>query len=401
MLRFFILLALLLASLQADAKKDGLAYLNDIREDAGLIRLKKNKALEKAATSHAHYLIQNQINSHYQKRGKHLFLGETPAKRAIKSGYTSRYVMENLSINTKGYVPSIDNLFSAIYHRFVFLDMDKDEIGYGSFSSKKQRKRNHAYVYVLGASGVGELCQGSFNLVHGNYYMKDICKEVSKMVPLSFFEEKKEAVRRKNRDIILYPYAGQDDIWPAFYNESPDPLPGYKVSGFPVSVQFNPAYYKNVKLMAFRLFDAKGKEIEEIKILRKKNDPNHRFTDLEFALMPLKRLEFNTSYRVYFEAEADGKKVKKEWEFRTIKTKERLYRITQNKSTLKVDAGSTVILYIVPGSKSDIIHHYRVRGGIKVSFLDQNTLKITLPKKSSVGKVGLNIGKRRIDFEVQ
>lgn len=401
MLRLLLLLTLLFISLQANSKKDGLAYLNRLREDAGLIQLKKNDALEKAAISHAKYLIQNQVNSHYQKRGKYGFLGETPSVRVVKKGYPSTYVQENLSINTIGYVKSIETLFSAIYHRFVFLDLDKDEIGYGSFSSKKQRKRNDAYVYVLGSSGMADLCGRSFSLVHGNYYMKNICKDDSKMVPLSLFEDKKEAIRRKNSDIILYPYAGQHDIWPAFYNESPDPLPGYKVSGFPISVQFNPAYYNDVKMISFKLFDENGEEMRQTRILQKKNDPNHRFTDLQFALMPLKRLEFNTSYRVYFEADSDGKKVKKEWEFRTSNTKEPLYRITQEKSTLKVKAGSTIILYIVPRSKKDIIHHYKARGGLKVVFLDQNTLQVTFPKRSSVGKVRLDIGKRRIDFQIQ
>ena len=401
MLRFIVLFVLLLASLQANSKKDGLVYLNDIREDAGLIRFKKNIALEKAAASHAKYLIQNQINSHYQKKGKYAFLGENPSVRVIKSGYPSAYVVENLSINTKGYVQSIRNLFSAIYHRYVFLDLDKDEIGYASFSSKKHRKRNDAYVYVLGSSGIVKLCQRSFSLIHGNYYMTNICKEDSKMIPLSLFEEKKEVIRRKNSDIVLYPYPKQNDIWPAFYNESPDPLPDHQVSGFPVSVQFNPAYYKSVKLISFRLFDENGKEIKQTRILQKNNDPNHLFTDMEFALMPLKRLEFDTPYRVYFEADADGKKVKKEWEFRTLKPKERLYKITQERSTLKVETDSTIILYIVPISKNDIIYHYKVRGGIQVTFLDQNTLQVTFPKRSSAGKVGLDIGKRRIDFQVQ
>ena len=401
MLRFFLITALLLGSLEANSKEDGLAYLNAIRKHAGLIELRNNKILDHAADSHAEYLIKNQINSHYQKRGRNPFLGETPSKRAIKSGYPSAYVMENLSINTKGYVSSIDNLFSAIYHRFVFLDMDKDEIGYGSFSSKKQRKRNDAYVYLLGSSGIAELCNRSFSLIHGNYYMTNICQEDSKMLPISLFNEEKEEIRRKNRDIVLYPYPKQNDIWPAFYNESPDPLPGYKVSGFPVSVQFNPAYYKNIKLLSFRLFDEKGKEMEEIKILQKKNDPNHRLTDLEFALMPLKRLEFNTLYTASFEAVADGKKVKKNWVFRTTKPKYTLYRVIQDHTTLSVEKGSTVVVYIVPSSKNDIIHSYKPRGGMKVSLLDQNTLEITFPKKRPLGKVSVEIGKKKIFFNVK
>jgi hypothetical protein len=391
----------MLVSLEANSKEEGLAYLNTIRKSAGLIELKSNKTLDNAAAAHAKYLIQNQTNGHYQKKGKYAFTETTPSKRVTKAGYPTTYVMENLSINTNGYVKSVDNLFSAIYHRFVFLNLDKDEIGIGRALSNKKRKINRAYVYDMGSSGIAKLCDRSYSMAHGVYYMKNICQEKSKMVPRSLFEEKKEVIRRRNKDIILYPYAGQRDIWPAFYNESPDPLPGYNVSGFPISVQFNPAYYKDVKLKSFRLFNENGKEIKETKILQQNNDRNKLFTNLEFALMPLKRLEFDTSYSAYFEAVADGKKVKKRWSFRTAKPKETLYRITQQKSKLSVKASSAAVLYVVPSSKKDIIHSYRYRGGLKVSFLDQNTLKVIFPKRRSSGKVSLDIGKRKIFFNVQ
>lgn len=401
MLRVFIVLTLVLVSLGADTKKDGLAYLNGIRTDAGLIRLQNDEALEKAAMAHAKYLIANQHNGHYQKEAKQAFYGTTPSKRVIRAGYPAKYVMENLSINTKSYSNSIENLFSAIYHRFVFLNLDKDEIGLGHAESKKERKIKRAYVYVMGSSGIAALCQRSFTLTHGVYYMKHVCKASDKMVPRSLFEEKKNEINRRNADVILYPYAGQSDIWPAFYNEAPDPLPGYKVSGFPISVQFNPAYYENVTLRSFLLFDENGKEIKETKIFQQKNDLNKLFTPLQFALMPLKRLEFNTTYTAYFEAVADGEIVKKRWRFTTSKPKETLYRITQKKSRLKVKAGTTVVLYIVPSSKVDIIHHYRPSRGLKVVFLDQNTLKVTLPKRSSSGSVRLDMGKRAVLFDLE
>ncbi|MBT8344160.1 MAG: CAP domain-containing protein [Sulfurovum sp.] len=401
MLRFFIFLGLLLVSLEASDEKAGLEYLNSIREHAGLIKLNNNKNLQKAATSHAKYLIQNQHNGHYEKKGKYAFTGATPSQRVIKAGYPSTYIMENLSINTVGYAKSIDNLFSAIYHRFVFLNLDKDEIGFGVASTKKKRKIKRAYVYNIGSSRVSKLCKRSFSMANGVYYMKNICKQSSKMVPKLLFEEKIDVIRRKNRDIVLYPYNGQTDIWPAFYNESPDPLPGYKVSGFPISLQFNPAYYKNVKLKSFSLYNEDGKEIKETMVLQHKNDSNHLFTKFEFALMPLKRLEFSTRYTAFFEAIVDGKRVKKRWSFSSVNPKENLYRITEEKTNLTVPSGSEAVLYIVPNSKKDIIHSYRSRGGIKVSFLDQNTLKVRFPKRRSSGRVSLDLGKKKVFFDVQ
>jgi hypothetical protein len=400
-LRFFIIIFFFLVSLEANSNNDELAYLNSIRNHAGLINLKRNEALEKAATAHAQYLIKNQHNGHYEKKDKPAFTGVTPSQRVIKAGYPTTFVMENISINTEGYTKTIDNLFSAIYHRFVFLNLDKNEIGFGSALSQRKRKINRAYVYDMGSSIISELCNETYSMVNGVYYIKNICSKNNMMVPKLLFEEKKDEVRRKNRDIILYPYEGQNNIWPAFYNESPDPLPGYKVSGFPISVQFNPAYYTNVKLKSFLLYDVNGKEIKETKVLQQNNDKNYLFTKFEFALLPLKRLEFNTKYRVLFEAIADGKKVNKDWEFRTKKLHETLYEITTNKTKLTVKAGSTAVLYMVPSSKQDIIHGYRSSGGIKVSFLDQNTLKVTFPKRSSSGRVSLDAGKKKVFFDVQ
>ena len=400
MLRLLLTAAFVLVSLEANSKEDGLAYLNAIRKHAGLIELRKNKTLDHAAASHAQYLVKNQTNSHYEKHGKYTFTGTTPSQRVLKAGYPTSYIMENQSINTKGYVKSIDNLFSAIYHRFVFLNLDKDEIGIGSATSGIKRKINSAYVYDMGSSTIADLCRRSFSMTHGVYYVKNICKQNNKMIPQLLLEDTKEAIQRKNKDIILYPYEGQREIWPAFYNESPDPLPEYMVSGFPVSVQFNPAFYTNVKLLSFRLFDENAKEIQETKILQKKNDRNHLFTTHQFALMPLKRLEFNTLYIASFEGLADGKKVQKRWTFRTTKTDHILYRITQNESTLNVEAGSTVVVYMVPSSKKDIIHSYKTKRAIKVSLLDQNTLEVTFPKRGSSGKADLEIGKKKIVFNV-
>jgi len=231
--------------------------------------------------------------------------------------------------------------------------------------------------------------------------MKNICKENNKMIPRSRFREEKDYIRRKNKDVIVYPYANQRHIWPAFYNESPDPLPKYKVSGFPISVQFNPVNAKNVKLKSFRLYDEKGKEIKKTKILQHKNDHNHLFTKLEFALMPLARLEFGTTYTAVFEAVVDGSSVKKRWSFTTENPKEKVYRITQKKTTLNVKAGSTALLYIVPSSRNDILRSYKSRGGLKISFLDQNTLKVVFPKRSSSGRVSLGLGKRKVYFTIE
>lgn len=394
---FFSLVLLVL--LEANNTQEGLIYLNNIRHSVGLVKFKSNTFLQNAATSHANYLIQNQSIGHYEEKGKYAYTGSTPSERVKKAGYPSAYVMENISTNTEGQVKSINNLFAAIYHRLVFLNFDKDEIGLGFASTHKKKSIKYTYVYNLASSSVSKLCYQSFAMQSGAYYMRDICKQKEKMIPQTEYSEAKAFMQRRSADIILYPYDKQTNIWPAFYNESPDPLPGYKVSGFPVSVQLNPAYYKNIQFKSFLLYDESTKESIQSKILQQKNDHNRILKKHEFVLMPLRRLEFDKEYTAVFEAKADGRSIKKQWSFRTKNFKETVYRINQKETVLTLKAGSSIILYIVPTTQADILSSYTARGNINVSFLDQNTFRVTLAEKGSLGKSTLYFGeKRQVSF---
>ncbi|SFV71673.1 putative periplasmic protein [hydrothermal vent metagenome] len=371
------------------------AYLNSVRQKVGLIPLKSNRLLHQSASSHAQYLIRHQKTGHYQKKGSKGYTGNTPSTRVRKVGYNSTIIRENISINTHGYKASVKNLFAAIYHRFTFLNFVSDEIGIGQYHSKNKKAVKNIYVYDLGSSTLSKLCKRRYPLSSGSYYMKDICRDKKKMVPMHSFNKEKEAISLKNAKVVYYPYNKEKDIWPAFYNEMPDPLPQYKVSGFPISVQFNPAYYKKVTLKKFRLYNNKGKEIKKTKILQKKNDANHLFTALEFALMPLARLEFGETYTVVFEAKADKKTIKRKWSFSTTKSKGTYYRLAKNSQSINVLSGSKIILYIVPTHGKDILRSYSCKKNIHAKFLDQNTLEIQIPKQRYSSKLNIRFSNNK------
>ena len=382
-LKYLSLLGLvLLCSMPLHAKKTqgALEYLNAHRQKSGLIKFKPNKHLNKAAKSHASYLVQQQKNGHYEKKGWKGYTGKTPSDRVLKAGYASKAVMENVTENAKNYKHSIDILFAAIYHRFVFLNFENDEIGIGTASSGKKRRVTSAFVYNTGSIEITKLCKKSYLMENNTYYVQNMCKDSKKLIPRYLYEQKQKKVRRKNAKIVLYPYSNAKNVLPAFYTENPHPLPGYKVSGYPVTVQFNPLFYKKIKLKKFRLYDAKGKRIKKVKILTQKSDVNRRLTKLQFALMPLKRLEFGTTYQVEFEAIADGKKMKKSWRFTTKKPKGTVHKITKKKTTLKVKRGEKVALYFEPASKKDILDCISYTDKLNISCIDQNTLLVTIPR---------------------
>ena len=353
-----------------------LSYLNDLRTHTGLQPLHHNKALTKAAKAHAKYALRVQRYSHHERKSTSGFTGKTAADRAILAGYSSRFVMENIAVNTNNTKSTVETLLSAIYHRFLFLSFDIDEIGQGDASTRKKRAIQQVHVFDMGASTMGKICKEEHKIAQGTYYLTDLCQDRDKRIPLSRYRYAKNSLRKHNNKIILYPYVHQKDVPPAFYNETPDPMPGYKVSGFPISVQFNPYYYHKTKLLSFKLYNAKGKELKS-RILNHRNDQNKKLEPNEYALMPLKRLEYAMRYKVYLSALVDGKRIERTWSFVTRKPAAKLYRISKTKAKIKIGNAKKIWLYFVPRDKKDILQKVRHSKGIKIRFIDQNTLEVT------------------------
>jgi len=365
-----------------------LQYLNTLRAQAGLIPFKTNKALTGAATAHAKYLTRQQTNGHYEKKGYKGFTGVTPTDRTLNAGYPSKMVMENLSVNANSASDAIDNLMSAVYHRFVFLSTDKNEIGEGISKRPQKPKIKTAFVYNLGNASLRKLCDTYFDMRNAMPYVNNVCENSFKMIPESRYLESINHTRKQNAKLILYPYEGQINVLPAFFIEHPHPLPGSKVSGYPVTVQFNEAYFEIIKLKSFRLYDAEGNEVKKRKILNYFNDKNHKLTKYQFAFMPLDRLEYGTQYTAVFDAIADGKKIKKRWTFATFKPKGRLYKITNNSTSIALKGDKRIVLYFKPRSRKDVISGIRYKGHLKVKYLDSNTLEVTSAKRGSSIKAG-------------
>ena len=219
----------LLYTLNAKQNQSALEYINGIRQDVGLIKFKPNKRLDKAARSHANYLVRQHKNGHYERKGRSGYTGRVPSDRVLHAGYASKVVMENLSVNAKTSHNSIDILFAAIYHRFVFLNFDKDEIGIGSAFTDKNRRISSSFVYDIGSTSINKLCKRYYPKQNGFFYMQNLCKNSANTIPQYLFLEKQNETRRKNSKIVPYPYPNAVNIPPVFYTEHPHPLPGSKV----------------------------------------------------------------------------------------------------------------------------------------------------------------------------
>jgi len=378
-------------------EQKALEYLNYLRVNSGLIPLRENSHLKLAAKNHANYLIQNSLIGHSEDRNNIGFTGKFGSNRAIFAGYKTSMVIENISNNNFSAKESIDGLMSAIYHRFGFLDFNIDEIGIG-ISQNINNRYESAFVYDMGSFNLENLCKKEVNNQNFKTYVEGICNNKSIRVDGELFTKALNSNRLKNSKVVIYPFDGQTDIPPAFYDELPDPLPEYSVSGFPISISFNEAFFKDIKLLEFKLFKGE-KEITKTKIYSKESDPNRRLKNGEFALFPLKRLDWNSRYKVVVKYLSNRKIYKKVWHFKTKNFKDKFYCVTKN-SKFTVTQGVPSIFYFPPTSKTDIFGDLKYPSFLDIEFIDKNTIKL-IANRSSKEFISLKLGNKRLNLKIE
>jgi len=379
-------------------EQKALEYLNYLRVNAGLVPLLENRYLKEAAKNHANYLVLNGAIGHFEDRNKIGFTGEFGSNRAIYAGYKTSMVIENISSNNFNYKESIDGLMSAIYHRFGFLDFNIDEIGIGVSQNLNNRYQT-AFVYDMGSFSLENLCKNENSTKEFKTYVVGVCADRSLKIDGSLFTKTLRDNKLKNSKVVIYPFDGQEDIPPAFYDELPDPLPEYSVSGFPISISFNEAFFKSVKLIDFRLFKGKREIVQKV-VYSKESDPNGRLKRGEFALFPLNRLDWNSKYRVEVKYIADGKTYKKSWHFKTKSFEKNFYKVTDSNKKFVITAGTPSIFYFPPTSRDDVFGDLKYPSFLDIEFIDKNTIKL-IADNSSRDFVSLELGSKRLNLIIK
>ncbi len=370
-------------------------YLNSLRQKGGLPSFYGNESLEKAAALHASYLAKNRTDGHYQVPELPGFSGKTPADRAVKAGYPSRMVQENLSSGNIDFKDSVDGLFSAIYHRFGFLDSVMDEIGIAYAEDVFGRR---IYVYDMGNYNVARLCREEERFTQGRY-ITGICTQSDKKISSRRFEKVLDTNRKQSKDIILWPYDGQEDVPPAFFEEIPDPLPDYSVSGYPISIVFNDLYFKRVKVVSFRLYsDVSGEEVP-VRLMDSGNDPNLLLKKNQFAIFPLERLDYDTNYTAVVNFTAGPKSFEREWHFRTRSFDADILKVASESAEFKIEAGKSYVLYLQPHGPNDLLKDVVHPRGTVVERIDANTFMLKVAEGMS-GPVVIKAGERRVRLDI-
>lgn len=286
--------------------------LNFWRTQSGLSPFESSPLLQKAALNHARYLSINPDGHDELSHSNPHFTGKTPQERATAVGYPAA-VTENLTISTwsRSGKRSVDNLMTALYHRLALLSPDDDEAGVAWV-----RGRYNALVIKQGYQRLRELCESvarSGSLQSKKLLLTTQCMGQETQIPVN----PNEAPTPKNM-VVKYPIGSQIE---PIYNgtEQPNPMPNYGKTGNPISIAFygfNSPY--PIEMMEFNLYQNHTR-IPEVKILTDKTDPNHLLSPTEFALFPIKPLDYQTEYRVEFKYRHNREIKTETWTFKTRK----------------------------------------------------------------------------------
>jgi len=352
------------------------AYINSFRQALGMVSLATNDTLAQSASAHSHYVDANQVFGHGEEINRPGFTGDSASTRAVAAGYRSRLVSEGIA-NGASEAAAVDNLLSGIYHRFSLLDFTNDEIGTGFIAPTAQK--SGVLTHNMGNRALSALCSGSEFSGGGSYY-QNVCSPNTK-ISASIFDSTEDTAKRNNPEIVQWPPPEANDVPPAFFDETPDPLPNARVSGYPISLQFNPAFTHQVTLNECSLTDLdRHQAIDQAQQMDSANDPNQKLSKLEFALFPFARLHWATRYHVSCNFTREGVAGDLAWNFKTRTLPGTVIEATYSSRTIEIVNGSTTHIVFLPRDSNDIIadviSSYPSSMTVSTHLLDANTLTV-------------------------
>ena len=358
---------------------DAVSYLNEYHRGSGLSGLKQNQILSQAAKNHADYSAQNEYMGHDETAGRAKFSGADPVSRAIAAGYKSRHILENIAYKSD-FKEAVDGLFSAIYHRFAFLNLSVDEVGYALASKDKF----NAFVFEMGNSRLNAFCaRGASDTGAGRFYT-NVCADKN----LKIKDAKFDNFTGSSKSFVKFPDANA--VTPYFSGEIPDPFPECKITANPVSIEFN-ANAGEIKFKDFEIFKD-GRKIQNLHVITSKNDVNSKFSKGQFAAFSREVFDFGAQYEAVFSygqanAQSTGARVKQiKWSFKT-KTPQNPYFDARDGDVLGVDADKTYEIFFRPKDCNDLMtrYVYKVSGFAEAQIKQSGTNTLSVKLKGLAG----------------
>jgi hypothetical protein len=248
---------------------------------AGLPPVAAEPRLLKAAQSHSSYLDSaNQMGHYEDKKTNPYYTGNSPFDRIEAAHYDYAEAGEVVARQPSSHpAAAVDALMTAIYHRFIILSTDFVHAGPGVALKAHQGTDELNVTVDFGAVTLPPLAAPSV--------------------------------------LTVYPADAQSGVPTDFdpAEESPNPMPGHTLVGYPISIQVDARYVLTVK--SFELYEAAPlpRRALDAKLLTHAVDaetPAHAA-----ALIPVSPLAPGTIHQLVFSGAVNGTPVSSTWEFLT------------------------------------------------------------------------------------
>jgi len=334
--------------LVAQNHNDPYRFLNHYRVLSGLKKFQKSVVLEKSAQNHADYMAFTHVISHFQSGKYQLFTGKTAADRAKTVGYESRTVTENISVGQKNFPESIAALFETLYHRLLFLSLIQNEIGIAD-----QNQQTGFFVYNIGNSQLNRLCSYS-GIINSSSYYTNVCNHLDR-IPVKQLDAIETTARKDSPLLVLWPPDLSNIATIGFWEELPNPLRENQISGYPITVQLNPFFYRNIQDVEIELFEFYSKSNIPGKLITKQNDRHVKLSDHEFSFFPNQLLNWGTRYQVVFKFTANNMRQIKKWTFQTRKLAFPMISISGDQELILLNPDKTYLIEIEAHKTDDMI----------------------------------------------
>ena len=245
--------------------------------------------------------------------------------------------------------------------------------------------KNNTRVYASWFKNYCDSATPRDQVLDSSYYL-NLCNSDFKV---SSTFSKKQDVRQynKNPEYVIWPPLNANEVTPVFFDETPDPLPDLDVSGYPLSLQFNPGKVKSAKVRFFKL-EKKSKngtwtQVKAVRELNHNSDPQKAFSKLEFAWFPLQRLDWNSTYRASVVARIDGNEKTIRWFFKTKSIKAPLITTKPRQKKVVVPTGKWFTLYRAPSNAvsrpmQKINLEWRGPAKVQSKIIDMNTIRLKI-----------------------
>lgn len=264
-------------SLSGNIAADGRNWINYRRSQIGVPVVVQNAQIDNAALGHSEYQRINDLMSHDQEPGRQGFTGADLGDRLNAAGYTldlnAGYAFGEVisgTSNGSGFF-MVEELITAIYHRFVIFEPKFREIGTGAATNSR------GYHYLTA------------DFASRNGYGPGIARNA----------------------IVTWPFNGQTEVAPNFFSntEQPDPVPDRNEVGYPISVHAN----LDAQLLVTN-FTVRPRGGVALQVLRV--DPLAA-NKTAASIVPLLPLRAATTYEVDFTGTVNGAAITRAWSFTT------------------------------------------------------------------------------------